>query len=87
MDGGDGNDTYIINQSQGFDIIDDSYGGGDVLSFGSGITWANTAMYRFGSDVAMKLAGGGMVVLADGLGTLGKIYPIQNRLPRTARYS
>jgi len=44
--GGSGNDSYKLNLGDGQDLINDTAGAADKLSFGSSISQANVAIYQ-----------------------------------------
>src|SRR6185369_8669938 len=54
LQGGEGSDIYLFNPGQGQDVISDSAGDADVLSFGAGILASNTQVSRTGNDLLVK---------------------------------
>ncbi len=71
--GGLGNDTYVFGRGDGYDSIEDTQGGSDVLKFGVGVLPTDVQLVRDGND---------LVAVIDGSSTQARIkgfYGVANR--------
>ena len=64
MNGGYGNDTYVLNIGDGVDTIYDR-SGTDVIQFGEGITQADLSFSLSGDDLVVSYGSGDQVTIRD----------------------